>query len=67
MRWVEDNAEFDGVLLAARTCVYVDSGRETTKHYVRGNLHAQARSSFLGVPPPSTLLVVLSPVNPYLP
>jgi hypothetical protein len=30
MRWIEDKTEFDKLFLEARTCVYIDSGREQT-------------------------------------
>src|ERR1044071_3757328 len=28
MRWIEGDAEFAQILLRARTCIYIDSGRE---------------------------------------
>lgn len=30
MRWIEQKAEFERIFLGAKTCVYVDSGREPT-------------------------------------
>ena len=30
MRWIEETTEFENVLKSAYTCVYIDSGRETT-------------------------------------
>ena len=30
MRWIEEKAAFDKLFLEARTCIYIDSGREQT-------------------------------------